>query len=127
MTAEYSIEEVAKHTSKDDCWFIIEGVVYDVTKFLDEHPGGDDVLIEVAGKDATTDFEDIGHSDEAIAQLSEFKIGTVKGGKPSKPSSGYKGGISKDSKGDSSSALYLLIALIIVAAVAYPFIFPSNN
>lgn len=31
-----SLEEVAKHSSRTDVWFIIEGFVYDVTHFLDE-------------------------------------------------------------------------------------------
>ncbi|KAL3625259.1 Mitochondrial inner membrane protease atp23 [Castilleja foliolosa] len=39
--------------------------VYDVTPFMDEHPGGDEVLIAVTGKDATNDFKDVGHSDSA--------------------------------------------------------------
>ncbi|KAG5629034.1 hypothetical protein H5410_000751 [Solanum commersonii] len=39
--------------------------VYDVTPFMEDHPGGDEVLLSASGKDATNDFEDVGHSDSA--------------------------------------------------------------
>ena len=37
---EFSLEEVAKHSSHDDCWVIVRDKVYDVTSFVKEHPGG---------------------------------------------------------------------------------------
>ncbi|CAA0831392.1 Cytochrome b5 isoform E [Striga hermonthica] len=73
----HSFEEVAKHNKKDDCWLIISGKVYDVTPFLEEHPGGDDVLLTSTGKDATVDFEDVGHSDDAQEKMKEFLIGHI--------------------------------------------------
>jgi L-lactate dehydrogenase (cytochrome) len=48
-----SAEEVAKHNTRDDCWVIISGQVYDVTDFLDQHPGGANVILQQAGDDAT--------------------------------------------------------------------------
>lgn len=39
----FTAEEVAEHKSRDDIWFAIHGKVYDVTDFLDEHPGGEEV------------------------------------------------------------------------------------
>eukprot|EP00012_Vannella_robusta_P009101 CAMPEP_0206204934 /NCGR_PEP_ID=MMETSP0166-20121206/13868_1 /ASSEMBLY_ACC=CAM_ASM_000260 /TAXON_ID=95228 /ORGANISM="Vannella robusta, Strain DIVA3 518/3/11/1/6" /LENGTH=416 /DNA_ID=CAMNT_0053624753 /DNA_START=828 /DNA_END=2078 /DNA_ORIENTATION=+ len=83
-TTVYSMEEVAKHTSVDDCWLVINGKVVDVTSYLDSHPGGDDVLLEAAGTDATEEFEDIGHTDDAIEQMEEFVIGVVES-KPAEP------------------------------------------
>lgn len=52
-------------------------LVYDVTKYLDGHPGGKDVLREVAGTDATEAFEEVGHSDEAREQLGPFYVGDL--------------------------------------------------
>lgn len=51
--------------------------VYDITKYLEDHPGGATVLVEVAGTDATEAFEDIGHSDEAREALNEYEIGKL--------------------------------------------------
>ena len=42
--AFFTKEEVSKHNTKDDCWLIIHGKVYDVSDYVDEHPGGDVIL-----------------------------------------------------------------------------------
>ncbi|KAL6906508.1 hypothetical protein ACP4OV_004109 [Aristida adscensionis] len=81
----FGFEEVAKHSVTKDCWIIIAGkiiefledMVYDVTPFMDEHPGGDEVLLAVTGKDATSDFEDIGHSDSAREMMEKYYIGEI--------------------------------------------------
>jgi succinate dehydrogenase/fumarate reductase flavoprotein subunit len=49
--------EVSKHSSDTDCWVILYGEVYDVTKFLTDHPGGKDAIMLFAGKDATEQFD----------------------------------------------------------------------
>lgn len=77
--ASYTLEEVAKHNTAKDCWLVIYGKVYDVTRFLDEHPGGDEVMLNVTGKDSTDDFEDVGHSTGARMQLEEFFVGNFDG------------------------------------------------
>jgi cytochrome b5 len=50
MAPVYNLAEVKKHAKEDDCWIIVHGKVYDVTKFLDEHPGGFDIIITNTGK-----------------------------------------------------------------------------
>ncbi|XAR71596.1 hypothetical protein NMG60_11017949 [Bertholletia excelsa] len=73
----HSFEEVAKHNKTKDCWLIISGKVYDVTPFMDDHPGGDEVLLSATGKDATNDFEDVGHSDSAREMMEKYYIGEI--------------------------------------------------
>eukprot|EP00049_Salpingoeca_infusionum_P017484 m.353148 g.353148 ORF g.353148 m.353148 type:complete len:124 (-) comp16692_c0_seq1:424-795(-) len=77
MAKEITRAEVAKHNTQEDCWMIIENAVYDVTKFLIEHPGGEEVMLDVAGMDATTNFEDVGHSMDAREDLANYKIGVL--------------------------------------------------
>merc|ERR1711933_73323 len=49
--------EVEKHASESDCWCIVGDEVYDVTKFLPDHPGGKKAIMLFAGKDATEEFD----------------------------------------------------------------------
>ncbi|TPX07100.1 uncharacterized protein E0L32_010995 [Thyridium curvatum] len=79
VSPTFTQSEIATHTRADDAWIIIHGKVYDVTSFLDEHPGGRDVLIESAGKDATADYDFAGHSDDATGMLRRFEIGALSG------------------------------------------------
>uniref|UniRef100_G3UBE4 Cytochrome b5 type B n=1 Tax=Loxodonta africana TaxID=9785 RepID=G3UBE4_LOXAF len=73
----YRLEEVAKRNSSKEIWLVIHGRVYDVTRFLDEHPGGEEVLLEQAGVDASESFEDVGHSFDAREMLKQYYIGDV--------------------------------------------------
>ncbi|GAA0174980.1 oxidoreductase [Lithospermum erythrorhizon] len=76
-TKVFTFQEVVDHNKKHDCWLVISGKVYDVTSFLDDHPGGDDVMINATGKDATDDFEDVGHSNDAREEMKKYCIGEV--------------------------------------------------
>ncbi|OAL46119.1 acyl-CoA dehydrogenase family protein [Pyrenochaeta sp. DS3sAY3a] len=73
-------ESVAKHNSPDDLWCIIDHKVYDLTDFVDAHPGGAVVLEQVAGTDATTAFYNL-HRQEVLEKYSELSIGTIEGEK----------------------------------------------
>lgn len=70
-------EEIVEHKNKNSCWIILHDKVYDVSKFLDEHPGGEEVLLEQGGTDATENFEDVGHSTDARDLLPEYFIGEI--------------------------------------------------
>ncbi|TEB30284.1 cytochrome b2 [Coprinellus micaceus] len=58
-------KEVAKHNTRESCWIIVHGKVYDVTDFLDDHPGGSKIILKYAGKDATEEYDPI-HPPDAI-------------------------------------------------------------
>ena len=92
-----SLKECQEHVREDDCWLVINGKALDVTDFMDEHPGGLDILLQstgavqpgcsaraavrqcsqllCAGKDASQDFEDINHSATAHKLLDKYAIG----------------------------------------------------
>ncbi|KAI2613884.1 FMN-dependent dehydrogenase-domain-containing protein [Hypoxylon fragiforme] len=54
-----SAQEVVKHTSPESCWVILYGHVYDVTDFLTSHPGGSKIILQLAGRDATEEYDPI--------------------------------------------------------------------
>ena len=58
-TPMLSMEEVAKHNKKEDCWVVLYGKAYDLTKFAKVHPGGAKLIYDAAGKDATAVFDPI--------------------------------------------------------------------
>ncbi|KAJ3513974.1 hypothetical protein NLJ89_g2633 [Agrocybe chaxingu] len=57
--------EVAQHNTRESCWIVVHGNVYDVTDFLDDHPGGSKIILKYAGKDATQEYDPI-HPPDAI-------------------------------------------------------------
>ncbi|RMX49357.1 hypothetical protein pdam_00014784 [Pocillopora damicornis] len=71
------LEEVQKHNAAGSSWLIIHNRIYDITKFLDEHPGGEEVLLEQAGGDATENFEDVGHSSDARELMEQYLVGEL--------------------------------------------------
>lgn len=72
-------EEIRKHKAVTDLWIVVEGKVYDVTRFTEEHPGGSRILLDVAGQDGTETFDMIGHSKYAIIKMQEYLVGEVDG------------------------------------------------
>lgn len=73
-----SYAEVANHNSKTDCWVIIHDKAYDVTDFLNEHPGGSAIILKYAGKDATKAFDPIHPGDTLTKYLPEkYHLGSV--------------------------------------------------
>jgi len=56
---ELTVDIVAKHASPESCWIILYGHVYDVTNFVAQHPGGSKVILQLAGQDATSEFDPV--------------------------------------------------------------------
>ncbi|KAI0970305.1 FMN-dependent dehydrogenase [Xylaria arbuscula] len=54
-----SAAEVAKHTTAESCWVTLYGNVYDLTEFLPSHPGGSRIILQLAGSDATEEYDPI--------------------------------------------------------------------
>ena len=47
------------------------------TKFILQHPGGEEILVENSGKISTEEFEDVGHSSDAREMMKEYYIGDL--------------------------------------------------
>lgn len=77
MSRQLTRQDVEAHNSQQDAFIIIDNIVYDVTSFLEDHPGGVEVLLDNAGRDASQCFNDVGHTDEARAYRTQFKVGEV--------------------------------------------------
>ena len=77
-----SVEELARHSTPEDCWMAIRGSVYDLTKYLPDHPSRPDVIEPWCGKEATqaydTKTKGRKHSDAADAMLPSYRIGSLK-------------------------------------------------
>lgn len=69
--------QVQQHNSRQSARIIIDNLVYEITEFLMEHPGGIDVLLDNAGKDASRCFHEVGHSEIAIDWRNKFLVGEL--------------------------------------------------
>uniref|UniRef100_A0A182QD38 Cytochrome b5 heme-binding domain-containing protein n=1 Tax=Anopheles farauti TaxID=69004 RepID=A0A182QD38_9DIPT len=76
---EYTLAEVSLRNGKagNPTWIVIRDVVYDVTKYMEDHPGGSELITEWAGKDGTKDFDDFGHSSDAMRILKTLQVGVL--------------------------------------------------
>ncbi|KAJ5088101.1 hypothetical protein N7456_011717 [Penicillium angulare] len=79
MSDSFTPADVAAHNTADKgMYIIIDNTVYDVTQFVDEHPGGAKILKRVAGKDASKQFWKY-HNESVLKKYSpKLKIGEVK-------------------------------------------------
>ncbi|KAK7420300.1 hypothetical protein QQZ08_010500 [Neonectria magnoliae] len=117
---EYSFQDVAEHNTKNDMFCVIHDKVYDCTKFLDEHPGGEEVMLDVAGQDSTEAFEDVGHSDEAREVLEKLYVGELKrvAGDPG-PKNTATGNSQASTKSDGGLSLGLYAVVVVGGFLAY--------
>merc|ERR1712190_52878 len=75
-----TLEEVAKHNSKADCWVVVNGEVLNVTNFLSEHPGGELAILTFAGRDASEEFNMIHPPDVIPKYAPDAVIGEIGAG-----------------------------------------------
>uniref|UniRef100_A0A0M3K9G4 Putative cytochrome b5 (inferred by orthology to a S. mansoni protein) n=1 Tax=Anisakis simplex TaxID=6269 RepID=A0A0M3K9G4_ANISI len=104
-------------------WIVYEDKVLDITRFTDEHPGGDEVLLEVAGQDGTSKFIDADHSKDAVEMIDQYVIGRLKESDRQRLQSAQK----RSSAGNNTRRIQLLCALgagviLIGAFVVYRYI-----
>jgi cytochrome b involved in lipid metabolism len=89
-----------------------------VSKYLDDHPGGAEVMLDVAGQNADEFFEDIGHSKEAREELKKYLIGAYKLDEATLAKM-KADAERKAAAGSQSSMLMVVIIALVAAYVAY--------
>ena len=77
---EITMDEVGKHNQETDAWIVVDNIVYDLTDFVDSHPGGTDILLDYLGQDITKALQDPSlhkHTSAAYSMLEQYAIGRV--------------------------------------------------
>ncbi|XP_026362770.3 cytochrome b5 reductase 4 isoform X1 [Ursus arctos] len=74
---EVTEEELKKHNKKDDCWICIRGLVYNVSPYMEYHPGGEDELMKAAGSDGTDLFDQVHRWVNYESMLKECLVGRM--------------------------------------------------
>ncbi|KAF6004573.1 hypothetical protein F1559_004430 [Cyanidiococcus yangmingshanensis] len=72
----FTAAEVSQHYTRDSLWLIIDGRVYDVTSYIDHHPGGD-AIFRNAGRDSSAGFHGDQHPEKVNEILPDFYIGEL--------------------------------------------------
>ena len=77
--SSFTMDDVAQHDSASSCWTVVDGGVYDLTRWIIVHPGGPQRILNICGSDATEQFR-AQHSTggRPNSQLDQLRIGTVK-------------------------------------------------
>ena len=77
--AAFTLADVAAHATADDCWSVVNGVIYDLTAWIAEHPGGAAAIESMCGQDATSAFSSQHGGQQAPEQaLARFEIGRIR-------------------------------------------------
>ncbi|KAF2123931.1 cytochrome b5 [Dothidotthia symphoricarpi CBS 119687] len=117
---EYTYSDVSEHNTKNDLFVVVHDKVYDCSSFVDEHPGGEEVMLDVGGQDSTEAFEDVGHSDEAREILDGLLVGTLKrqDGDP-KPKSYAAPGSTTTATDGATTGVGLYAVILVGGALAF--------
>lgn len=80
MSKTLGYEEVARHNTAESCWVILYGNVYDVTNFVPGHPGGAKIILQLAGQDATDEYDPVhppGTLEDTLKEGTLQKLGSI--------------------------------------------------
>ncbi|EFX05736.1 cytochrome b5 [Grosmannia clavigera kw1407] len=137
---EFTADEVAAHKTQEDLWIAVHGRVYNVASYLQDHPGGAAILLDVAGTDASHEYDDAGHSEDADEIMAALVVGTLQGtrvGRPTKTVQLIQSSSSSAKTVSSSSSLSLHVLPVLamasvpvgaaVAAVYLPGLWGAHN
>lgn len=125
MTKQYTRSEVASlNDGKKKTLIILHDKVYEVTNFLNEHPGGEEILIDHGGIDGSEDFDDVGHSQDAFELMQKFRVGELveserSNKEPKKSWTSNYATHSKQPQSDQKSPLMLVAIVVVLAAILY--------
>ena len=79
VTKSYTAAQVAMHSTMTNCWTIVGKGVYNLTSYVNQHPGGAGNILSLCGHDGTQSFRAVhGTSGNAVSTLSQFKVGTLR-------------------------------------------------
>ena len=78
----FTLEDIAEHSTPEDCWLAIDGTVYDITEYPDSHKGGSETITMWCGKDASHGFatkndSNGSHSAKSKLSLDQFFKGVL--------------------------------------------------
>jgi hypothetical protein len=74
----YTMADVKKHATANDCWSVVDGIVLDLTQWIPQHPGGPSVIQAMCGTDGTTLYNSQHQGSEDAAQVaSQLALGRL--------------------------------------------------
>ncbi len=94
-----TLEEVAKHSTENDCWVVIGNDVYNVTSLIDTHSGGREAIIAYCGTNATEVFFSK-HDQSAYEVLQSYYVGSIGNSSQGSFETGAKGDREKEERED---------------------------
>jgi cytochrome b involved in lipid metabolism len=78
-TKYYASAEVGLHAGVQSCWSIVNGKIYDLTPWINQHPGGSNAIKRMCGVDGSKGFNDQhGGQSRPERELAAFYIGVLK-------------------------------------------------
>lgn len=122
---QYTKREIETNKDHDKVLIILHDKVYNVFPFLNEHPGGEEILLEHKGQESSEDFDDVGHSSDAMELMKKYQVGVLvdKEKKNQPPKKGWVAQYSNKEKGTDqtgSMRIYLLVgAFVLMAGLLY--------